>query len=77
MSNITRVRRLHRVAVVVVARWLGLALDPSQHHHPPFGRRATSLAPRRPKLLRSVRHHDPVRRRVLVRWQGWIGGLLS
>ena len=74
MRIVTRVRQVHRVAVVVVARSLGLGLDPRQHNHPPFGgRRAASL----PSLHPSVRHHDPARRRVLVSWQGWIGGLFS
>ena len=78
MSIITWVRQVHQVAVVQVAQRLGLGMDARQHNHPPSGgRRAGSPRNRRPSLHRSVRHQDPARRRVLVRWQGWIGGLFS
>jgi hypothetical protein len=78
MSIVTRVRQMHRVVVVLVAQRLGLGMDARRHNHPPFGGcRAASLPNRRPSLHLSIRHHDPSRRRVLVRWQGWIGGLFS
>lgn len=78
MSIATRVRQVHRVAVALVAERLGLGMDARQHNHPPSGgRRAPSLPKRRPSLHFSVRHHDPARRRVLVRWQGWICRLFS
>ena len=76
MSILTRVRQVHRAAVVRVARRLGLGMDARQHNHPPFGvRRAASLPDRRPGL--SVRHHHNARPRVLIRWQGWIARLFS
>jgi len=76
MSIVTRVRQVHRAAVVRVARRLGLGMDARQHNHPPVGvRRAASLPNRRHSL--SVRHHAAERRRVLVRWQGWIARLFS
>jgi hypothetical protein len=71
MSIVTRVRRAHRAAVVLVARGLRLGPDARRHNHPPSGTRR-GPSPRPP-----LRHHDPARRRLLVRWQGLIDGLFS
>jgi hypothetical protein len=64
MSIVTRVRQVHRIAVVAVARRLG-------------GRRSASWKGARSGPHPLLRHHDPARRRVFVRWQAWIGGLFS
>lgn len=77
MGIVTRVRRAHRLAVSLVAGRLGLGPDPRQHHHPFGVRRGASLRDNRPRGHRPLRHHDPAQRRLLVRWQGWIGGLFS
>lgn len=70
------VRSAHRHLVEAIARRTGLTGRP--WHNRPLHRSNPGPRPGAGSGHAAISHHDPSRRRVLVRWQGlvdsWLGG---